>query len=73
MVIVNADDGAGEGEDLAEGGEDSGVDDTCRWDNEGGNEEDDAENNEEDGNTELGFHIAIKELKALCAIKELKD
>ena len=46
MVIVDADDGAGEGEDLAEGGEDSGVDDTCRWDNEGGNEEDDAENNE---------------------------
>ena len=57
MVIVDADDGAGEGEDLAEGGEDSGVDDTCGRYDEGGNEEDDAENNEEDGNTELGFHI----------------
>ena len=65
MVIVDADDGAGEGEDLAEGGEDSGVDDTCGRYDEGGNEEDDAENNEEDGNTELGFHIteSMKEFK----------
>ena len=57
VFVVDADYCSCKGQDLAKGGEDSGVDDTCGRYDEGGNEEDDAENNEEDGNTELGFHI----------------
>ena len=43
MMIVDADDCTGEGEDLAEGGEDGGVDDSCWRHNEGGDEEKDTE------------------------------
>ena len=43
MMIVDADDGSGEGEDLTKGGEDGGVDDTCGGHNEGGDKEKDSE------------------------------
>lgn len=35
IMIVDADEGAAEGEDLAKGGEDGRVDDSCGWNDEG--------------------------------------
>ena len=39
MMIINADDGTGKGQDFAKGGEDRGVDDACGRYDEGGDEE----------------------------------
>lgn len=49
MMIVDADDGAGKGENLAEGGEDTGVDDAGGRHDEGGNQEKDTECYQGDG------------------------
>lgn len=58
-MIVDADEGAAEGEDLAKGSEDGRVDDSCGWNDEGGDDEEDAEDDKDHGEEYLEFMFHI--------------
>ena len=57
MAIVDADDCSCEGENLTEGSQDRGVDDTSGRDKEGNGDEENAEDDKHDGKTNLMFHF----------------
>ena len=60
MAIVDADDCSCEGENLTEGSQDRGVDDTSGRDKEGNGDEENAEDDKHDGKTNLVFHFFLR-------------
>lgn len=58
-MIVDADEGATEGEDLTEGGQYCWVDDSCGWNDEGGDDEENAEDDKDHGEEYLEFMFHI--------------
>ena len=65
MAIVDADDCSCEGENLTEGSQDRGVDDTSGRDKEGNGDEENAEDDKHDGKTNLMFHNRCEDVKML--------
>ena len=60
MAIVDADDCTSEGENLTEGCQDCGVDDSSGWNKEGNGDEDNAKDDKHDGKTNLMFHFFLR-------------
>lgn len=58
-MIIDADEGTAEGEDLAKGCEDGRVDDAGGWDDECSDDEKDAEDDEDHGEEDLEFMFHI--------------
>ena len=63
MAIVDADDCSCESEDLTEGSQYCGVDDTSGRDKEGYGDEENAEDDKHDGKTNLMFHNRCEGVK----------
>ena len=57
IMIVDADEGAAEGEDLAKGGEDGRIYHSGGWNDKGGDDEEDAEDDEDHGDNDLNFEF----------------
>ena len=57
MAIVDAYDCTSEGENLTEGCQDCGIDDSSGWNKEGNGDEDNAKDDKHDGKTNLMFHF----------------
>ena len=63
VFVVDADNCSCKGQDLAKGGEDCRVDDSHRWYEEGGGDEEDTEADEQKGKKNLMLHIDVKVLR----------
>ena len=63
MAIVDADDCSCEGEDLSEGSQDCGIDDSSGRDKEGNGDEDNAKDDKKKGKKNLMFHIRCEDVK----------
>ena len=60
MAIVDAYDCTSEGENLAEGSQDCGIDGSSGWNKEGNGDEENAEDDKHDGKTNLMFHFFLR-------------
>ena len=60
MAIVDADDCSCESEDLTEGSQYCGVDDSSGRDKEGNGDQDNAKDDKHDGKTNLVFHFFLR-------------
>jgi len=63
VFVVDADYCSCKGQDLAKGGEDCRVDDSHRWNEKGGCDEEDTEANEQKGKKNLMLHLDVKVLR----------
>ena len=63
VFVVDADNCSCKGQDLAKGGEDCRVDDSHRWYEKGGCDEEDTEADEQKGKKNLMLHLDVKVLR----------
>ena len=63
MAIVDADDCSCESEDLTEGCQDCGIDDSSGWNKEGNGDEDNAKDDKKKGKKYLMFHNRCEDVK----------
>ena len=63
VFVVDADNCSCKGQDLAKGGEDCRVDDSHRWDEKGGCDEEDTEADEQKCKKNLMLHLDVKVLR----------
>ena len=63
VFVVDTDHCSCKGQDLAKGGEDCRVDDSHRWNEKGGCDEEDTEADEQKGKKNLMLHLDVKVLR----------
>ena len=63
VFVIDADNCSCKGQDLAKGGEDCRVDDSHRWYEKGGCDEEDTEADEQKGKKNLMLHLDVKVLR----------